>query len=247
MTTEIGAFIHAQTEDTSPAAGDEVLTYDLTASAVKRVKFSNFPTGDAGTPNDGWINAPDSSWVYASASTITVDAGAAAIYSVGDKIRLKQGGAYKYFYIIAVADTLLTVTGGDVTVANAGITDNYYSKVASPLGFPRVMVWTCTETGWAAGFTQDIVFSIDGNLLTIIFVISGTSDNTATSFSLPVTAVAPQAEGALGLAKNNGSYKTTASRMCTNGANIDCYTDSASAAWAASNGKEVRGVITYRI
>jgi hypothetical protein len=42
----------------------------------------------------------------------------------GDKIKLTQT-TVKYFYIVGVANTLLTVTGGsDYTVANAAITNN---------------------------------------------------------------------------------------------------------------------------
>jgi hypothetical protein len=86
--------------------------------------------------NDGWLD-PKETWAYASATTITVPAGAASRYSVGDKIKLTQT-TVKYFYVTAVADTVLTVTGGtDYTVANAAISANYYSKMASPVGFPQ--------------------------------------------------------------------------------------------------------------
>lgn len=84
----------------------------------------------------GWAPANET-WEYASATTITVPSGATSRYQKGDKIRLKQGGGYKYFYIVSVADKLLTVTGGsDYTVANAAITDNYYSKAMNPQGWP---------------------------------------------------------------------------------------------------------------
>ena len=85
--------------------------------------------------NDGWIDANES-WAYASASTITVPSGAAAKYAKGDKIKLTQT-TVKYFYVVGVADTVLTVNGGtDYTVANAAITLNYYSHATSPIGFP---------------------------------------------------------------------------------------------------------------
>lgn len=84
---------------------------------------------------DGWKLAAET-WAYASATTITVPSGAASKYSIGDKIKLTQT-TVKYFYITAVADTVLTVTGGtDYTVANATISANYYSKDQSPVGFP---------------------------------------------------------------------------------------------------------------
>ena len=50
---------------------------------------------------------------------------------------LTQGASTLYFYVIAVADTLLTITGGtDFTLANSAITGNYFSKTVSPVGFP---------------------------------------------------------------------------------------------------------------
>lgn len=101
------------------------------ASADVNENFSDI----AGAINDGWIPA-DQSWAYASANTITVPSGATAIYSVGDKIKITQN-TVKYFYVTAVADTTLTVTGGtDYTVDNAAITSPYYSKATSPVGFP---------------------------------------------------------------------------------------------------------------
>lgn len=90
-----------------------------------------------GTHKDiSWIK-PQETWTYASATSITVPSGAMSKYSVGDKIRLKQGGSYKYFYVTAVASTALTISGGtDYTLTSATITDNYYSKSTNPVGFP---------------------------------------------------------------------------------------------------------------
>ena len=93
------------------------------------------------TIRDGWTPA-NATWTYASASTITVSSGAAAKYAKGDKIKLTQT-TVKYFYVVGVADTVLTVTGGsDYTVADAAITLNYYSHVSSPIGFPKVFNYT---------------------------------------------------------------------------------------------------------
>ena len=119
----------------------------------------------------GWTPARQS-WAYASATTITVPSGAELIYSVGDKIRFKQGAEYKYFYIIAVADTLLTVTGGsDYTVATpTAITDIYYSKAASSVGFPKngFSIGTPTWTTSGTPFTNQPI-----NNDWKIFIISG--------------------------------------------------------------------------
>jgi hypothetical protein len=133
--------------------------------------------------NGGWINITDT-WTYASATTITVPAGAASIYSVGDKIRFKQGGAYKYFYVVDVASTLLTVTGGsDFTVANATLTDNYYSKASTPVGFPQwfnlgIPTWTASGTAFTNQPTNNLwKFSLNGKTV----IVSGQSRCHATS------------------------------------------------------------------
>jgi len=88
------------------------------------------------TLRDGWVPANET-WAYASASTITVPSGAASKYQKGDRLRFKQGAGYKYYVLTAVADTTLTVLiNTDYTVANAAITDNYYSHEMNPFGYP---------------------------------------------------------------------------------------------------------------
>jgi hypothetical protein len=108
----------------------------------------------ATTLQQGWQEVSDS-WTYASATTITVPAGALNKYSVGDKIKLTQT-TVKYFYVEVVGDTLLTINGGtDYTLANAAITAKSYSKAATPLGFPAYFnytpVWTSSGTPVALG------------------------------------------------------------------------------------------------
>jgi hypothetical protein len=83
----------------------------------------------------GWT-AITETLTYASATTITVAAGAASRYQKGDKLKLTQT-IDKYFYIIDVADELLTVTGGnDYTLVNAAITSPQLSRIENPFGFP---------------------------------------------------------------------------------------------------------------
>jgi hypothetical protein len=141
----------------------------------------------------GWAPAIET-WEYASATTITVPSGATSRYQKGDKIRLKQGGGYKYFYIVSVADKLLTVTGGsDYTVANEAITDNYYSKAENPQGFPDWFNWTPTLAGAGSmtftGITVDwAVFRISGKKCTCSLRALGTLGGTP---SIQVTATLP--------------------------------------------------------
>lgn len=99
----------------------------------------------------GWIELSES-WSYASASTITVPTDATTRFKKGWRIRLKQGGGYKYYVITGVAATLLTVdVNTDYTVANAAITDIAISKIESPLDFPAYFNYSPSWTNLTVG------------------------------------------------------------------------------------------------
>jgi len=86
--------------------------------------------------SDGWIPAVGT-WSYASASTITIPSDGTTVYDKGMRIRFKQGGGYKYGVVYSVTATLITlIVNTDYTVANAVITDVYYSFIENPLGWP---------------------------------------------------------------------------------------------------------------
>lgn len=189
----------------------------------------------------GWVLVSDT-WTYASATTINVPSGAASIYSVGDKLRLKQGGGYKYFYIYIVADTLLTVTGGsDYAVENATITSPYYSK-GGGVGFPAYFNWNGASGSNAQGFTgalttDSTVFSIKGRMVTVIPNIMGTSNATTFTFTLPVASstivIAP------GRIRDNNVYLAGfgAITLAASSATATIYKDASGAVFTNSNAK----------
>lgn len=132
---------------TLKASGAEVTTGTEDAKIVtpKAIKDA----GIVANPIDGWVTA--GTFTYASADaptyTITVASGAAAIYNVGDRIKLTNS-TVKYFIVTAVADTTLTVYGGtDYTLSGGAITAPFYSHSKSPLGFPLdPSKWTVSLT-----------------------------------------------------------------------------------------------------
>lgn len=98
------------------------------------------------TQDDGWKYVSEA-WAYASATTITVPTGAANRYQKGDKIKLTNS-TVKYFYIVNVADTLLTISGGnDYSLANTTIINIFVSKAENPQGFPQWFTFTPTIRG----------------------------------------------------------------------------------------------------
>lgn len=140
--TTIANAINGNLDNANMASGAAISGSKLADNSIDLEAKSSLDTG--------WREVTDS-WVYASATTITVPTDATTKYSVGDKIRLTQT-TVKYFYVTAVAATTLTITGGsDYTLANAAISDVSYSKAQSPLSFPKSFNWTPTWTNLTVG------------------------------------------------------------------------------------------------
>lgn len=201
---------------------------------------------------DGWIGS-SSTWVYASATTITVPLADAQSMAVGDRIKLTQT-TVKYFYVIGISGTTITVTGGsDYTVANATITNAYYSHMQSPVGFPQWFNYSPTWAGFSSSPSGGIIrFSIQGRTVnyTITPTSAGTSNATTTTITLPVTASSVSNgrwNGVIrcsdnGTASVAGFYEFNASATTAN-----IYPTPAAASWTASGTKLVQGMLVYEI
>lgn len=140
---------------------------------------------------NSWIPITDT-WAYASASTITVPTDYTARFEKGVRIRFKQGGAYKYFAVITVAATLLTVAvNTDYTVASATITDIYYSFDPLPIGYPGLFTFTPTIVGFSGSPPVPICrYFILGNLMHFVYSQATVATSTTTGYTvtMPVTA-----------------------------------------------------------
>lgn len=79
---------------------------------------------------------------------INTSADTTSYLSVGMKIKMTQG-TVKYFIITAITSTTITVYGGtDYTLANATITDAFFSVHRTPYGFPM------SEDKWSVLLTN---------------------------------------------------------------------------------------------
>ena len=120
-------------------------TLDSAALATLQSQITSLFNQDA----SGWVEVTDT-WTYASANTVTVPSDATLKYQKGMKVRFKQGGSFKYFYVTSLTSTLLAVLGGSsYSVANSAITEVWYSFAQKPFGFPEWMpyTWTATPSG----------------------------------------------------------------------------------------------------
>ena len=186
----------------------------------------------------GWI--PAGTFTYASAVTITVAAGAASIYQKGDKIKLTQAtGGVKYFYIISVADALLTITGGsDYALVSEAITTPYYSHVENPLGFPDWFNYVPVLTGGNSDLSgyDTARFSIKGRTLSLWFAaitknMSGSAGTTVVS--LPVAGLQIQASIPVHI-YDGAAHVTSDCELHPNVANLTFYKTAALGNWAAN-------------
>ncbi len=196
---------------------------------------------------NGWREVKDT-WAYSSSVIITVPAGADAIYEVGNRVKFTQTTT-KYFVIVAVSSTSITVTGGtDYTVANAAISGIYVSE-GNPPDFPAYFDWDGASganwQGFTGGLTENTYFWIDGRKLTMRVGVSGTSNATTLTGTAPV----PPASGDLYFivhATNNTSTKS-AGLILLSGAGMTGYTSFVEAGWTASGTKRIAGTIDYII
>lgn len=202
----------------------------------------------------GW-RAASGTWTYASATTFTVPAADIANMAAGTKIWLTQTTS-KYFYVVGLSGTTVTVTGGtDYTVANAAITAPYYSNSVSAVGFPASFNYTVTWTGVTATFTSVNRFWLDGRHCTVVVARSTNQTSNATTFtaSLPITAATVaglswRGTGSRGV-DNGVAFNTPTPfiEVTSAGTVANLYTGPFPGSWANVNGKGVDFQVTYEI
>lgn len=195
--------------------------------------------------SDGWTPIGVNP-VYVSATSIKFTGiDLTSVFPVGTKLKLTQT-TIKYFYVTAVAfstDTTLTVTGGsDYTIANAAITEFYYSHGLA-FGFPEWFDWTPTSySGFSTNPSQTMKFSLNGRTvsLTLYLVSSGTSNGTGFEISLPIQAGSSASIKYIPIRfHDNGSTSATwgMGLIAPNSSNIVLYASPSGIGFTASGSK----------
>lgn len=136
-----------------------------------------------------WIDDTAETWTYVSANQFKITGNdKAKKYPVGCKIRLKQGGDYKYFFVthraVDGSFTYIDVVAGiEYSLTNSSITDTYHSYGETADGFPEFFSyspnWTATSgtapsvgNGTLVGY-----FTMSGQ---IVFFVTGLTVGTTT-------------------------------------------------------------------
>ena len=196
----------------------------------------------------GWALISEA-WAYLSANSVTVPAGATSRFQKGDYIMLGQSTT-KYFIVISVSSTTVSLTGGsDYVVDNAPISAAYLSRAVNPFGFPSGFNYAPVPTGFSSvptGVTAR--FSVKGGIcsLSVAQAVNGTSNST--SFTVPLPIQAANVSGAQWIAPamivDNSAVPTTPGLAVVNAASmsISLYKDYAGSNFTASGGKRLAAV-----
>lgn len=208
---------------------------------------------DGGVRDDGWTPINET-WTYASASTITVPTNATLRFQIGDKLRFTNS-SLKYFYVIGVSATVLTVTAGsDYTVANTTFSGISVSRQKNPLNFPDFFNYAAVCTDFSAAPTNTMYrFSVDGRRCDVAVrqATPGTSNGANFTITAPITA-ATITNGywtaISGPATNSGGTIVTPTLIAisTGAASFILY-QNMTATWATTLGKRCDFNIWYEI
>ena len=195
---------------TASTYGDSsnVAQVTVNAKGIVTAASSVSITGSGGVAGaDGWVTDTNSP-TYASATTFTAGASdLTAVYSPGTRIKLTQT-TVKYFVVASssfgAGTTTVTITAGtDYTLANAAITNPFYSYMENPQGYPGWFNYTCNATGFSSKTSDVGKFAVSGRVCTVLAVIFGTSNATTLTCDAPIAAIATR--GTVCLVTDNGT------------------------------------------
>lgn len=202
---------------------------------------------------DGWVPAGET-WTYASTSTFTASGDLTTKYQKGDKLRLKQGGGYIYLYLRLVSHAAGTTTftvlnSGTTPLGNAAITDNYYSHIRNPVGFPgHGFTFTSSPTGFSGTPTSSTFYMLEGRLCTAFYSISGTSNLTTFTASLPIQEGIGMEYRYHGVGTDNSVYANLVlAQISASGSSVSFFPQGGSANWTNANTKQAVVTVHYYI
>lgn len=105
---------------------------------------------------------------------------------------------------------------------------------------------TSTITGWASTTTEDIFYKKIGKLVFVQFYITGTSDSTNTTFTLPYTQQSDLRLHVPIRVVDNGTDAVGLATIAGGASTCVCFDTIAGSAWTASGTKTIWGQFWYQ-
>jgi hypothetical protein len=197
--------------------------YTNDPAAGSNIELNMADTSAFNVGNKVWVvSSAGSEFAYVTVvhtnTHITVDYLALNHTTTGRLVYIGDGTTgVKYFYVVGVADTTLTITGGTMyTLENAAISSPCYSKVENPLGFPDWFRFTPTfGAGGSMTFTNvvtqyyDTIFKVCGWACIFSINIIGTTGGSASPTITATLPIAPNETHALVWAEVGASVTDT--------------------------------------
>lgn len=229
-----------------------------TSAQLSGIDGYNFST----STQSGWLS-PNETWTFAS---FTASSGAAAIgtfttptnttgrYGIGDKIQFVNNSNTIYGYIIAPAPSFSSVTtityatDSANTVINAAFTSNLYSKESTPLGFPQLLTYVPTVTGFSANPAVSVKFSLNGKLCTVIYAPTAVGTSNATSLIITSPFIAKSGLGdqySAARGQDNGTEVVALVGISQNTSNINVFKSITGGTWTNTGNKLCAFNFTY--
>lgn len=203
----------------------------------------------------GWLLLA-ASGTRVSNTSFTVSGDVTDQIAVGDKLKITDTTT-KYLYVTAATyeapNTTITVTGGTDYVVDGNPTNIYYSKAASPVGFPGWFSWTPVWSGFSVNPTTVARFMLEGSKVTVCVRSSSTGTSNANTLTLtaPLTSktIANMAWVVIPISMDNGVASATADfcLITSNSSTIVAYKAGSTTGWTTSGGKSVSFTLTYEI
>jgi hypothetical protein len=208
--------------------------------------------------DSGWSNA-NQTWTREGDNSFSEPIDATLKYQKGDKIRYKQGGGWKYQYIIGVGaysggKTIMTTTGGSDYKFDSGtaITDNYYSHASSPIGFPYWFSYTPSYSAkgsmtWTSITTYIAQFRVIGSEVLLYLSCSGTIGGTLSNYIYVTTPVTTTTNWWSSVVIRDGGGSIVVGHAITYDSNIDriAFGKDLAANFSAGSGGGLRAILSY--
>lgn len=238
----------------SPSSGANKLYFKSDGTLYKLNSSGVESSVETTASTSVWTLSSDT-WTYASATSFTISGvDRTSTLTKGTKIRLKQGGGYKYFYITSSSfstNTTVNITGGtDYTFTNAAVTDNYYSYAANPDGFPAPLAYTTTQGGFSSSSGSGR-FWLQGTLCFVHISVSGTSNGTSFTTTLPIAfgGLSGLVNGGFRMFDNSTAITATVTAMAltSSSTTVTLYKDWGGTLWTASGTKSADLGFFYQI